>query len=35
VVFHVDYKMLGRSEAFSTDSAVVVLDVQVGRQVHS
>ena len=35
VIFHVDYKMLGCTEALSTDSAVVGLDVQVGYPVHS
>ena len=35
VIFHVDYKMLGRTEALSTDSAVVGLAVHVVDQVHS
>ena len=33
-IVHVDYIMLGHTEALSTDSAVVGLDVQVGGQVH-
>ena len=35
VIFHVDLKMLGPTEALSTDSAVVGLAVRVGCQVNS
>ena len=35
VIFHVDHKMLGLTEALSTDSAVVGLPVHVVDQVHS
>ena len=35
VIFHVDYKMLGRTEGLSTDSAVVGQGVHAVDQVHS
>ena len=35
VIFHVDYKMLGRIVGLSTDSAVVGQAVHVVDQVHS
>ena len=34
-IFYVNHKMLGLTEALSTDSAVVGLAVHVGDQVHS
>ena len=35
VIFHVNRKMLGLTEALSTDSAMVWLAVHVGDEVHS
>ena len=35
VIFHVNHKMLGLTEALSTDSAVVWLAVHVGDEMHS
>ena len=35
VIFHVDHKMLGRTEGLSTDSAVVGFAVHVVDQVYS
>ena len=35
MIFHVDHKMLGLTEALSTDSAVVGFAVHVVDQVHS
>ena len=35
VIFHVDHKMIGLTEALSTDSAVVGFAVHVVDQVHS